>query len=104
MTKIKNTIKDFTEKVQTLQSLNSANTFVNPIYGGIVDIQSEIKLASNKLQNSTTKLVRRGRSWVINETLDKLSLTLKDKTPKTMQAEVGKATKSLTDVMFCNFE
>ena len=104
VTKIKNTIKDFTEKVQTLQSLNSANTFVNPIYGGIVDIQSEIKLASNKLQNSTTKLVRRGRSWVINETLDKLSLTLKDKTPKTMQAEVGKATKSLTDVMFCNFE
>ena len=77
---------------------------MNPIYGGIVDIQSEIKLASNKLQNSTTKLVRRGRSWVINETLDKLSLTLKDKTPKTMQAEVGKATKSLTDVMFCNFE
>ena len=104
ISKIKNTIKDFTEKIQTLQSLNSANTFVNPIYGGIVDIQSEIKLASNKLQNSTTKLVRRGRSWVINETLDKLSLTLKDKTPKTMQAEVGKATKSLTDVMFCNFE
>ena len=44
------------------------------------------------------------RDRVINETLDKLSLTLKDKTPKTMQAEVGKATKSLTDVMFCNFE
>jgi len=104
ISKIKNTIKDFTEKIQTLQSLNSANTFVNPIYGGIVDIQSEIKLASNKLQNSTTKLVRRGRSWVISETLDKLSTTLKDKTPKTMQAEVGKATKSLTDVMFCNFE
>ena len=104
ITKITNTIKDFTQKIQTLQSLNSANTFVNPIYGGIVDIQSEIKLTSNKIQNSTTKLVRRGRSWVINETLDKLSLTLKDKTPKTMQAEVGKATKSLTDVMFCNFE
>ena len=104
ISKIKNTIKDFTEKIQTLQSLNSANTFVNPIYGGIVDIQSEIKLASNKLQNSTTKLVRRGRSWVISETLDKLSTTLKDKTPKTMQAEVASASKSLTDVMFCNFE
>jgi len=104
ISKIKNTIKDFTQRIQTLQSLNSANTFVNPIYGGIVDIQSEIKLTSNKLQNSTTKLVRRGRSWVISETLDKLSTTLKDKTPKTMQAEVGKATKSLTDVMFCNFE
>ena len=104
ITKITNTIKDFTQKIETLQSLNSANVFVNPIYGGIVDIQSEIKLTSNKIQNSTTKLVRRGRSWVINETLDKLSLTLKDKTPKTLQAEVGQATKSLTDVMFCNFE
>ena len=104
ISKIKNTIKDFTEKIQTLQSLNSANTFVNPIYGGIVDIQSEIKLASNKLQNSTTKLIRRGRSWVISETLDKLSTTLKDKTPKTMQAEVASASKSLTDVIFCNFE
>ena len=104
ITKIRNTLKDFTQKIETLQSLNSANTFVNPIYGGIVDIQSEIKLASNKLQNSTTKLVRRGRSWVISETLDKLSTTLKDKTPKTMQAEVASASKSLTDVMFCNFE
>ena len=104
ITKIKNTIKDFTQRIETLQSLNSANTFVNPIYGGIVDIQSEIKLTSNKLQNSTTKLVRRGRSWVISETLDKLSTTLKDKTPKTMQAEVASASKSLTDVMFCNFE
>ena len=88
ITKIKNTIKDFTQKIETLQSLNSANTFVNPIYGGIVDIQSEIKLASNKLQNSTTKLVRRGRSWVISETLDKLSKTLKDKSTKTMQAQL----------------
>ena len=104
ITKITNTIKDFTQKIETLQSLNSANVFVNPIYGGIVDIQSEIKLTSNKLQNSTTKLIRRGRSWVINDTLDKLSTTLKDKTPKTLQAEVGQATKSLTDVMFCNFE
>ena len=104
VTKIKNTIKDFTQKIETLQSLNSSNTFVNPIYGGIVDIQSEIKLASNKLQNSTTKLVRRGRSWVINETLDKLSLTLKDKTPKTNASRGGQTTKSLTDVMFCNFE
>ena len=104
ITKITNTIKDFTQKIETLQSLNSANVFVNPIYGGIVDIQSEIKLTSNKLQNSTTKLIRRGRSWVINDTLDKLSTTLKDKTPKTLQAEVGQATKYLPDVMFCNLE
>ena len=29
-----------------------------------------------------TKLVRRGRSYVIGETLDKLSTTFKDKVPK----------------------
>ena len=42
ITKIRNTLKEFTQKIETLQSLNSANTFVNPIYGGIVDIQSEL--------------------------------------------------------------
>ena len=104
ISKIKNTIKDFTQKIQTLQSLNSANTFVNPIYGGIVDIQSEIKLTSNKLQNSTTKLIRRGRSWVIQDTLEKLSTTLKDKTPKPLQAPAGQATNALIDTIFCNLE
>ena len=104
LSKITNTMKDFTQKLQTLQKLNSSDVFVNPIYGGIVDIQSEIKLTSNKLQNSMTKLVRRGRSWVINDTLDKLSTTLKDKTPLPLRAPAGKATKDLTDVMFCNFE
>merc|ERR1712023_334456 len=36
--------------------------------------------------------------------MDKLNTTLKDKTPKTLQAPVGQATKSLTDVIFCNIE
>ena len=104
LSKITNALKDFTQKLQTLQKLNSADVFVNPIYGGIVDIQSEIKITSNKLQNSMTKLVRRGRSWVINDTLDKLSTTLKDKTPLPLRAATGKATKDLSDVIFCNFE
>ncbi len=104
VTKIRNTIKDFTQKIETLQSLNSANTFVNPIYGGIVDIQSELKLTSNKLQNSMTKLVRRGRSWVIQDTLDKMSTTLKDKVSKPLQAPAAEAVSALTNTMFCNFE
>ena len=41
---------------------------------------------------------------MIQDTLDKLNLSLKDKTPKTLQAPVGQATKSLTDVIFCNIE
>ena len=104
ITKIRNTIKDFTQKIETLQSLNSANVFVNPIYGGIVDIQSELKLTSNKLQNSMTKLVRRGRSWVIQDTLDKMSTTLKDKVSKPLQAPAAEAVSALTNTMFCNFE
>jgi len=104
VTKIRNTIKEFTQKIETLQSLNSANVFVNPIYGGIVDIQSELKLTSNKLQNSMTKLVRRGRSWVIQDTLDKMSTTLKDKVSKPLQAPAAEAVSALTNTMFCNFE
>ena len=104
LSKITNTMKDFTQKLKTLQKLNSSDVFVNPIYGGIVDMQSEVKLTANKLQNSMTRIVRRGRSWVINDTLDKLSKTLKDKTPLPLRAPAGKATKDLTDVMFCNFE
>ena len=104
ISRISNTIKDFTRKLETLQQLNDENSYVDPIYGGVIDIQEEIKLTTNKIHNSTTKLVRRARSWLIQDTLDKLNLTLKDKTPKTLQAPAGQAAKSLTDVIFCNIE
>ena len=104
ISKISNAIKDFTRKLETLQQINEASTYVDPTYGGIIDIQSELRLTSLKIHNSTTKLVRRARSWLIQDTLDKLNLTLKEKTPKTLQSEVGQATKSLTDVIFCNIE
>ena len=101
--KISNTIKKFTRKMEQLQAIGGGSA-VDPIYGGVVDIQEEIKLTSARIQNSTTKLIRRARSWLIQDTLDKLNLSLKDKTPKTLQAPVGQATKSLTDVIFCNLE
>ena len=104
ISKISNAIKDFTRKLETFQQLNEASTYVDPIYGGIIDIKSELRLTSLKIHNSTTKLVRRARSWLIQDTLDKLNLTLEEKTPKTLQAPVGQATKSLTDVIFCNIE
>ena len=104
ISKISNTIKDFTRKMQTLQQLNEQNSYVDPIFGGIVDVQTEIKLTTNRIHNSMTKLIRRGRSWVIQETLDKLSTTLKDKTPKPLQAPAGQATNALIDTVFCNFE
>jgi len=104
ISKISNAVKDFTRKLETFQQLNESSSYVDPIYGGIIDIKSELRLTSLKIHNSTTKLVRRARSWLIQDTLDKLNLTLEEKTPKTLQAPVGQATKSLTDVIFCNIE
>ena len=104
VSKISNAIKDFTRKMETFQQLSSTDAYVNPIFGGIVDIQQEVKLTSNKIHNSMTKLIRRGRSWVIQDTLEKLSTTLKDKTPKPLQAPAGQATNALIDTIFCNLE
>ena len=104
ISKISETIKNFTRKMETLQSLNESSTYVDPIYGGIVDIQSEIKIASNRIHNSMTKLVRRGRSWLIQETLDKLDETMENKVDKFNQVVLGQATNALTSTIFCNIE
>ena len=56
--------------MEQLQSIGGGSA-IDPIYGGVVDIQEEIKLTSARIHNSTTKLVRRARSWLIQDTLDK---------------------------------
>ena len=103
ISKISNTIKDFTRKMEQLQAIGGGSA-IDPIYGGVVDIQQEIKLTAARIHNSTTQLVRRGRSWLIQDTLDKLSTTLKDKVPKPLQAPTGEATSALANVIFCNLE
>ena len=90
--------------LKVFQKLKSSDVFVNPLYGGLVDMQAELKLTSNRIQNSVTKLVRRGRSYVIGETLDKLSTTFKDKVPKPLQGVAGEATNALSNTIYCNFE
>ena len=102
ISKMTNVLKDFTEKMGVLQDVG--NLTVDPLYGGVIDKTSEIKLASIKMHNSMSKLMRRGRSWMIQDTLDKLNLTLKDKTPISLTTSVGLASKGLTDIMFCNIE
>jgi len=104
ISKISNEMKEFSRKMKVFQKLNSSDVFVNPLYGGLVDMQAELKLTSNRIQNSVTKLVRRGRSYVIGETLDKLSTTFKDKVPKPLQGVAGEATNSLSNTIYCNFE
>ena len=102
ISKMTNVLKDFTEKMKVLQDIGDLT--VDPLYGGVIDKTSEIKLASIKMHNSMSKLMRRGRSWMIQDTLDKLNLTLKDKTPISLTTSVGLASKGLTDIMFCNIE
>ena len=104
ISKISNAIKDFTRKLETLQELNEASTYIDPIYGGLVDIQSEVQLATNRIHNSMTKLIRRGRSWLIQDTLDKLDKRMEDSVDKFNQVVLGQATNALTSVIFCNIE
>ena len=104
VSKIENALKEFSKKMKEFKKLNSSDVFVNPLYGGVVDIQSELKLTSNRIQNSMTKLIRRGRSKVIEDTLDKLSKKFKDNTPKPLQAPAGDAVNKLSDTIYCNFE
>ena len=101
---ISNSIKDFTRKIQTLQQLNDQATFINPAIGSIVDINSEVQLATNRIHKSMKKLVRRGRSWVISETMDKFNKTLEEKTDIFNQAPAQLAQKNLQNTIFCNFE
>ena len=104
ISKISNEMKEFSRKMKVFQKLNSSDVFVNPLYGGLVDMQAELKLTSNRIQNSVTKLVRRGRSYVIGETLEKLSTTFKDKVPKPLQGPAGGAVNALSNTIYCNFE
>jgi len=101
---ISNSIKDFTRKIQTLKQLNDQVTFINPAIGSIVDINSEVQLATNRIHKSMKKLVRRGRSWVISETMDKFNKTLEEKTDIFNQAPAQLAQKNLQNTIFCNFE
>tara|TARA_B100001287_G_C22679814_1_gene529724 strand:+ start:77 stop:2230 length:2154 start_codon:yes stop_codon:yes gene_type:complete len=102
ISKISNVLKDFTKEMNVLENVGKLT--VDPRYGGVVSRESEIKLASMEIHKSMSKLMRRGRSWVIQDTLDKVSKTMRDKTPSTLQPAVSSATKGLTDKIFCNFE
>ena len=102
ISKISNAMKSFTKVMNGVESIGDLT--VDPIYGGVFNKAEEIKLTSIKVHSSMSKLLRRGRSHVIQEAMDKLSLKLKDKTPITLQSGVAEASKNLNDILFCNFE
>ena len=102
ISKITTAMKSFTDQMNVLEDVGGLT--VDPIYGGVFNKAEEIKLTSIKVHSSMSKLMRRGRSFVIQDAMDKLSLKLKDKTPITLQSGVAEASKNLNDILFCNFE
>ena len=99
---ITNALKNFTKEMNSYQDVGGLT--LDPMYGGVVDKKQEIKLASMKIHASMSRLIRRGRSWTVQETMNKLSKTMKEKVSTSFQPGVGQAAKGLNDIIFCNFE
>ena len=66
-------------------------------------MQEEIKQPTNLVHNSMTKLIRRGRSWLIQDTLDKLNLDLQIRLISSIKFSWASA-NALTSTIFCNIE
>ena len=97
-------MKKFTQKLQLLQQLNNSETFIDPIYGGFVDMKKEVKLTASKIHNSMTGLVRRGRSWLIQESVGKFSDDLSTKVDRHLKFKASEATSRLNKLVYCNLE
>ena len=97
-------LKKFTQKLQLLQQLNESSTYLDPVYGGFVDMQKEIKFTASKIHNSMTGLVRRGRTWLIQESVGKFSEDLSKKIDRHTKLKVTNATSRLNKLIYCNIE
>ena len=97
-------LKKFTQKLQLLQQLNESSTYLDPVYGGFVDMQKEIKFTASKIHNSMTGLVRRGRTWLIQESVGKFSEELSKKVDRHTKLKVTNATSRLNKLIYCNIE
>ena len=97
-------LKKFTQKLQLLQQLNESSTYLDPVYGGFVDMKKEIKFTASKIHNSMTGLVRRGRTWLIQESVGKFSEDLSKKVDRHTKLKVTNATSRLNKLIYCNIE
>ena len=97
-------LKKFTQKLQLLQQLNESATYLDPVYGGFVDMKMEIKFTASKIHNSMTGLVRRGRTWLIQESVGKFSEELSKKVDRHTKLKVTNATSRLNKLIYCNIE
>lgn len=100
--KMQKDLKDFIDKINSYQRI--LDVYVNPIMGKIVNIDEEIKTVATQIFGTITNLIRRARSWLIKEMLEKLSKLLGTTTPKPLEPYTGKAVQTLSDLIFCLFE
>ena len=97
-------LKKFTQKLQLLQQLNDSSTYLDPVYGGFVDMQKEVKFTASKIHNSVTGLVRRGRTWLIQESVGKFSDELSTKVDRHDKLKKSEKTSRLNKLIYCNIE
>ena len=97
-------LKKFTQKLQLLQQLNNSSTYLDPVYGGFVDMQKEVKFTASKIHNSVTGLVRRGRTWLIQESVGKFSDDLSKKVDRHTKLKKSEKTSRLNKLIYCNIE
>ena len=97
-------LKKFTQKLQLLQQLNNSSTYLDPVYGGFVDMQKEVKFTASKIHNSVTGLVRRGRTWLIQESVGKFSDELSTKVDRHDKLKKSEKTSRLNKLIYCNIE
>jgi len=102
--KISTQMRKFTQKLQLLQQLNESSTYLDPVYGGFVDMQKEIKFTASQVHGTMTGLVRRGRSWLIQESVGKFADSLSTKIDRHTKLKVTNATSRLNKLVYCNVE
>ena len=102
LSKITDTIKKFTTKMAEIQDIGG--TFIDPIFGGVLDIDEEIRQATFEVHNSVSKLVRRGRSWLIQETTKKLNEALSNNDSQFDRIKKQQAVEGITNIIQCNIE
>ena len=100
--KMQKFVQEFIDKVNSYQRI--LDVYVNPVMGKIVNIDEDIKSTATRIFGVITNLIRRARSWLIKEMLEKLSKLLGTSTPKPLEPYTGKAVQTLSDLIFCLFE
>lgn len=102
VSKITKFVKEFIARINGYQQV--LDVYVDPIMGKIVNIDAEIKTFASKIHEVMTFKIREARSYIMQWIQDRLYEFFGISTPKPLQPATAKATKTLMDVLFCNFE